>query len=520
MVTIAIEWFEFSQNLLSFPTLWLVIAGLIFPVYVWMLPPALIVSRKLWPAGLFALGAIFLVPFIFLWETFGTADFGSLLTSIYENPPQELLSVGLGSLGQPILEHTLILIVIIVGGIVFTRRVPYFGYCAVAISIPFFVASPVTEYAYRYFVPNPHHALLNLDEDLTPPMIIERPSQPKNVIYIYLESIERTYRDVEATADAFAPLAELEDKGLSFDQLFTAYGLHFTAGGMIGTQCGVPLLPNGIRNVRKQIREGTDNEVLQFEGFMDNVVCLGDILAEDGYIGSYMNGSDLAVFSKGKIFQSHGWERVFGVNSLPGSRAETYENVWGLNDDTLFEYAKTELEYLVGTDRPFMMAMLTISTHGPDAELDEGCDYPQVADSYIPAAIYCTGQHVNRLLDKLDELGVRDDTIVVVLSDHLSMRNTVWDQLRSAGNARRNYAVVLGAGESGVVSKVGNGMDLYPTVLELLGYRLKDGRANMGVSLLNDRPTLAGRSEEPQDVSRMVKQNRPLQDLLWNDVIN
>ncbi|MGB0439619.1 MAG: sulfatase-like hydrolase/transferase, partial [Paracoccaceae bacterium] len=276
-------------------------------------------------------------------------------------------------------------------------------------------------------------------------------------------------------------------------------------------------LPNGMRSLHKKTTKDADSDVLQFDGIMNDVTCLGDILSEDGYIGSYLNGSDLDIFSKGEILQSHGWDRVFGANSIPGPRSDVYENVWGLNDDTLFDYAQAELEFLAGTGKPFMMGLLTLSTHGPDGELDKGCDYPQVAKSYIPAAIYCTGQHVHAFLDKIEALGLRDETIVVVLSDHLAMKNTVWDLLKAQQAQRRNYVTILGVEGRGVVTRPATPMDLYPTILELLGYEIKDGRANMGVSLFSETPTLMDRVGDANDISRMIKYNRPLQDLLWRD---
>ncbi|MGB0905742.1 MAG: sulfatase-like hydrolase/transferase, partial [Mangrovicoccus sp.] len=248
----------------------------------------------------------------------------------------------------------MIFISLILGAAIFVRHIPYFNGLILVLGVVFMMCSPVTVYAYRYFFPNKHHALLDLEADFVRPVVQDRPDVQKNIIYIYLESIERTYRDIPETANAFAPLSELEDRGLSFSQVSQVYGVHFTAGGLVGTLCGAPLLPNGMRSLHKKTTKDADSDVLQFDGIMNDVTCLGDILSEDGYIGSYLNGSDLDIFSKGEIFQSHGWDRVFGANSIPGPRSDVYENVWGLNDDTLFDYAQAELEFLAGTGKPFM----------------------------------------------------------------------------------------------------------------------------------------------------------------------
>ena len=527
IIKISVDWYELPPSIKEFPTILIAEAGLVFTYLVWQAREPLSGSSKMWkPATwisiIFVFSFITLLPFIFIFETFGTTSFGTSLFTVLENSTADLLSIGLKDFLKPSLEYLLLLIIMVFSGFIFVRWIPYFWVCAIILSISFIITNPFSHYIYRYIVPNADHALLNLDLDFKKPVITKHPSRQKNILYIYLESLERTYRDIPATAHAFKQFASYEDEALSFNQLHQSYGLNYTAAGMVGTQCGVPLVPNGLRNIRKQVRNVSENQTLKFKGFMGNIVCLGDILSEDGYIGSYVNGSDTAVFSKGLLFNSHGWKRTFGINNLPGTREEKYENPWGLNDDTVFEYAEKELEYLASTNRPFMMSMLTISTHGPDAFLDEDCNYPNEVDSGIPAAIFCSGQHVKKLLMKLDELNIRDDTIVVLLSDHLAMKNTLKKDLKIAklNGLRRQYAAILGTESNLVVSKVGTTMDLYPTILEVLGYELEGGHANLGISLLNDKPTLAGRSNEPENISPMFKQNFKLRDLLWSNSNN
>jgi phosphoglycerol transferase len=525
IIKVAVDWYELPPSIKDFPTILIAEAGIILVYFSWKHRKPQPTSRKIWLPTIcysifFVFSLMLLLPFIFIYETFGTTSFGTSLFTVLENSTADLLSIGIKDFLKPSLEYIALLIFLVIGGFIFVKYIPYFWCFALILSVSFVITNPLTHYMYRILIPNPDHALLDLDVDFKRPVITKRPSKQKNILYVYLESLERTYRDIPETADAFKQFAIYEDQALSFNELHQSYGLNYTAAGMVGTQCGVPLVPNGIRNIRKQVRNVSENQVLKFKGFMSNMYCLGDILSEDGYIGSYVNGSDTAVFSKGLLFNSHGWERTFGINNLPGTREERYQNPWGLNDDFVFEYAEKELEYLASTNRPFMMSMLTISTHGPNAFLDESCNYPKIAKSDIPAAIYCTGQHVKKLLEKLDELNIRDDTIVVLLSDHLAMKNTMNRQLKSAksNDLRRQYAAILGAESNIVISKTGTTLDLYPTILEVLGYELEDGHANLGVSLFNDKPTLAGRSLNPRNLSPMFRQNIKLRDLLWTRV--
>lgn len=518
LLTIAIDWFHFSSSLRSAETMPLALAVLVLTAMAatsnWQLGEAPRWMRL--GLGFFALATVIFLPFVFVYEAFGTSDLSSLALSMQENPPARMAMIGLGSFPKEIATFLVSLVLLIVGAWVLVNTIPRFMSVVLSLAIVFFVASPIVHYAYRQVVPNPYHQMVQVDRDFRPPQVIERPDRKKNLVIVYMESVERTYRDIPETAEAFAGLAAIEDEALSFRGIEQVQGTHFTAGGMIASLCGAPLLPRGAVNIRKRIREGTRNEVYHTEDFMTGVTCLGDILAEDGYLGSYMNGSDLAVFSKGRIFQSHGFSRVKGVNSLPGNADENYENVWGMSDATLFGLARDEIGYLAAQERPFVFSMLTIATHGPDAELDDGCDFPVVAESRIPAAIHCTGAHIEGLLDEIERLGIADDTIVVVMSDHLAMRNSIYRLLEAREADRRNYLAVLGAGRSGAIERTGSMMDVYPTLLELMGYEIAEHRANFGVSLLADVPNL---TEElgSETLSYVMEGNADLQKFLWFD---
>lgn len=514
IIALFIDWFPMTRVWLQFPNSVLVVIGFLFTFYVIFRGNRRFRSGRWFPAVLLAFGLILFSPFSFIYHVFGTQDVGSVLITSQENPPGQMLRVAFGSFPSEIFKYIAISFAVIFGGAYLCKTIPNFNKFALALGATFLFFSPVSSFAYRTIVPNPNHELIQLEKDKRRPLIAARPSQKKNIVFMYLESVERTYRDIPETAEAFAPLASLEDMGLSFNNITEVLGTAFTGGGLVASQCGVPLLPRGMINVRRQIRGGINVDAYQFDGFMDHILCLGDILAEDGYIGSYMNGSDLAIFSKGKFFETHGHERLFGVDMLPGSSDENYENVWGLNDETIFDYAHNELEYLVSLDRPFTMSLLTVSTHGPDAELDRSCLYPEVAGSYIPAAIRCTGDHVKRLVDKIDELGISDDTIIVVLSDHLAMRNSVYHLFEERADERRNQFVILGAGGQAVISKKGSMLDVYPTILEVMGYELVDRQANMGVSLLSEESTLAERLGVDL-ISEAFDRNHDLKRALW-----
>lgn len=468
-------------------------------------------GRSLFLLSLSLLGVL---PFSFLHDAFGSSSVDSVLFTFAENKTGQILEIGLNDFSSTIAKHVSVFACLLVTGFVLLNLSAKTGRAIAMASMTGILISPITDYTYHLFFPSRYHAAITA-EDIVAPEILSEPRQNLNLVVVYLESIERTYRGIGETVNDFKPLARIEDNGVSFHNVEQVSGTSFTAGGMVASQCGVPIVPNGLLNPRKKIHESLER-IPDFKTFLPNVTCLGDILAARNYNATYINGSKLSIFSKGDLFRSHGFQRVLGLESYPNWENEPRTNIWGMNDDLLFERVTEELKHLASQSEPFILTTLTISTHGPDGYLDPDCQKNPEDQSGIGAAIRCTGNHVERLLEEIDDLGISDKTLVLLLSDHLAARNTLWHRLKPLKEHRRNYAVILGTGEAVRTMKQGSMLDLYPTILEAMGYVLKDGRANLGRSLLSTEPTLSetfGR----EFLNRAIHGNPFLQSALWSD---
>jgi phosphoglycerol transferase len=67
-------------------------------------------------------------------------------------------------------------------------------------------------------------------------------NKKKNIVWIYAESLERTYLDTTIFPGLLPHITELEKKSLSFQNIQQSYGTGWTIAGLIATQCGVPLV--------------------------------------------------------------------------------------------------------------------------------------------------------------------------------------------------------------------------------------------------------------------------------------
>ena len=91
----------------------------------------------------------------------------------------------------------------------------------------------------------------------------------------------------------------------------------------------------------------------------------------------------------------------------------------------------------------------------------------------------------------------------------------MWEQLSAREEQRSNFVTILGAGPARIINRTGTTLDLYPTILEALGYTIEGGRAYMGRSIFSEHgPTLI-ESIGQKSLSEAVVGNTTLQEFIW-----
>lgn len=346
-----------------------------------------------------------------------------------------------------------------------------------------------------------------LDRQYVPPVLLEAPSSPPNLLLLYLESLERTYADRDRFGDAYAPLTTLGERAVVFEGVRQMDNTGWTMAGMIASQCGTPLMPAGLLH---------DTQFEPLGQVVPGVDCLGDLLAGHGYALTYMGGASTRFAGKGDFYRDHGFSRVLGREELsPRLEDPDYLNSWGLYDDSLYDLTVAEIRRLEAQGRPWGLVNLSISGHAPNGYPARACrerqgEYDGVDILY---AVECSAWLTRRLVERLEAKGLLENTLVVIASDHLTMRVSAWEQL-TAGQ-RDNTFMLIGEDLAPRRTRVqATTMDILPTVLEAMGFTIDWHRAGLGVSLLSEEPTLA---EEYglETLNARLKEETALQQRLW-----
>lgn len=341
------------------------------------------------------------------------------------------------------------------------------------------------------------------------------PEKKRNLVYIFLESMENTYAD-PGVGGGFQVGCIPELTQLSLDnQNFSGTegglnggvplkGTTWTIGAMFGQTSGLPLnLPIDKNAMSTQ------------EEFFPGVKSLGDILGENGYKQTLLIGSDAAFGGRDLYFKGHGNYGIEDYYSAikEGKIAEDYYVWWGYEDKRLFENAKEEMTKLASGTEPFNFTMLTVDTHFEDGYVCEDCssDY----DTQYANVMACSSKKVKELIEWIQQQPWYENTTIVLSGDHLTMDNDFCDDVaeeyeRTVFTTYINAPVQRETEDRRHICTFDN----FPTTLAALGVEIEGNRLGLGTNLYSAEPALLERYSIDEANAGLQQKSKLMDDLL------
>lgn len=319
------------------------------------------------------------------------------------------------------------------------------------------------------------------------------PEKKRNLIYIYLESMEMTYAD-ETNGGGFTfncipeltKLAEEnEDFSGSSDTLNGGYAMNgatWTMGGIFAATSGLPL-KTGLGN----------NGMVGQTQFFPSITTLGDILKDEGYNQVFMCGSDATFGGRKLYFTEHGDYTIYDYNYARenGWIPSSYKVWWGFEDKKLFSFAKEQLTKLAEEDEPFNFTMLTVDTHFPNGYVCDLCPTTFGSNQYANV-MACSSAQVQDFIDWIKQQDFYDNTTIVISGDHLTMDGDFCNDVSSDYN-RRVYTSYINSAvtpEDPDKERTFTTFDNFPTTLAAMGVTIDGNRLGLGTNLFSSEPTL------------------------------
>lgn len=341
------------------------------------------------------------------------------------------------------------------------------------------------------------------------------PEQKRNLIYIFLESMETTYADT-ANGGAFREnvipeLTEIAQENEDFsgesEELNGAYaatGATWTMAAMFAQTSGLPL------NISIE-----DNSMDTQEHFFPGIITLGDILEEEGYSQTLLIGSDATFGGRRLYFTEHGnydmvdYPYAIGNGMIP----EDYYVWWGYEDHYLFDFAKDKLRELSRQDNPFNLTMLTVDTHFEDGFVCSECQDTYGNDQYSNV-MSCSSKQIGDFIRWIQRQDFYEDTTIVLVGDHLTMDADYCEDI-SDDYERKVYASYINVPveDKTSVAREYTTMDHFPTTLAALGAQIEGNRLGLGTNLFSSEQTLTERFGIQQINSELKRKSKMMEEL-------
>ncbi|HEJ0109245.1 TPA: sulfatase-like hydrolase/transferase, partial [Proteus mirabilis] len=291
----------------------------------------------------------------------------------------------------------------------------------------------------------------------------------KNFVFIFAESLERSYRDVNGIN--FLPnISKLENQ-LDFNNIKQTSGSGWTIAGNVNVLCGLPLF-------------GVINQASLTETFLPKATCMTDQLNNIGYEQIYISGSSTIFAGTKNLLSNHKVNNIYDIEDFKKIISKKDIIAWGVTDDIVLEKAfDTFIEKSKNREK-FAIYVSTVDTHFPDGVFLDVCknkiDTTNISEE-IQKSILCSDYLISELIKRIQKSDYYKDTTIVLISDHFMMGEQPYFKY---SDRRNTFSIFSHDIKNTIINNEGSLIDVSPTVLSFITD--EDIDFGFGVNLLNN----------------------------------
>ncbi|WP_408956481.1 LTA synthase family protein [Natroniella sp. ANB-PHB2] len=318
-----------------------------------------------------------------------------------------------------------------------------------------------------------------LENELDDKALIE---EVNNIVVIQVESLDENLINYEHNGREVTPfLNQLKEESLYAKNFYTK---HVNGSFDADFSFLTSFYPINSNFVFK------GNDMTEFDS-------LARVFSDKGYQTLAFHGNDKTFFHRHQAYPELGFDKFYSREDFSSADKvmELEEEFYlGIND---YDFFKQSLDYLEDADSPFFAYMITVTSHTPfnfyppDQKIDEYSDIESQLVYDFFQSISFVDKSLQFFFEQLEERGLKEDTLVVIYSDHDAAIDT--PEYSSSANFEidRNIKkpehipllIKHPELEAGTIEQTGTITDLAPTLLDLMGIDKKP-EGFIGTSLL------------------------------------
>ena len=337
---------------------------------------------------------------------------------------------------------------------------------------------------------------------------IKFPSQPQNLILIFMESMESSFTSRDEGGiflkNRIPKLSQLAKEHINFSHTdglgggVDLVGTGWTAAAIAAKTSGLPLILPLNENPAKTKR------------FLNGATTLTDLLNQEGYTQLFLFGSKKSYGCRDLYLEKHGNLDIHDIDWYKAHKylENDYHCFWGFEDLKLYRFAKDELLQLSKSNKPFFFGMLTVDTHFPEGyrcdlcpPIDEdGSSQNLKTRAQYQSVVSCADRQLDDFISWCKIQPWYENTTIVVVGDHLFMDseaiNIIGNQMTKINKSenRRWINIIINSKIKALPEQEKyrefSSLDMFPTILEAMGVTIEERALAFGRSLFAPQKTL------------------------------
>ncbi len=275
----------------------------------------------------------------------------------------------------------------------------------------------------------------------------------RNLIFLQIESLENWVIGYKINGQLVAPnLTALATQGKYFPNYYSQIGPGNTADAEFSTLNSLYPLPDEVAFITYAQHQYT---------------ALPSLLDSNGYTTAAMHGDVATFWNRSNAYPSMGYQKIISQQDYTIPRPIGFDN---LGDSDFFQQSLPKVQAL---KQPFMATLITLSTHTPfelpqdlqTLSIPSNTTLTPTQQQYLETVHYSDAA-IGSFIAGLKADGLYDNSLLAIYGDHEAFIGTP--------DSQTNHVplILLAPGAenfSGTDTTPGSHLDLYPTVVDLLG---------------------------------------------------
>lgn len=300
------------------------------------------------------------------------------------------------------------------------------------------------------------------------------PEEKRNLIVLYLESLEDNYKNYDGKGTNLLPnLSKIASENYHFEGFQQLFFSNATISAQVAGTCGL-IYKNEF---------DTKNLSAIINNILPQATCYSDILNKENYNTYFIQGTSVDFANTRNFMLQHGFANLYGSEELDKNSQYRNSDGWGITDFKLYEISKRKILNLAKQKQPFLFVLSTFDTHPPIAKLDKHCikKFGDERDTII-----CADKMAADFIRWVQKQDFYPNTTIVTIGDHIQLGgNSIYPNKQN----RKIFNAIINPIDGVIPQKhEWTTFDLTPTILEAIGY--KSDKFGLGRSLWKKNQTL------------------------------